>query len=288
MSDGERRVATSRPGIPGPLKWHLDGGKAPLASRIVALMPPCTHYVEPFAGGLSVLLARDPEGVSEVVNDLNGDLANFWACLRDGLAFGILRRQLEAMPFSEADWRAAGEPDEAEGYWARSPKAPVDRAVAFFVRCRQSLAGRMDCFAPLSRARTRRGMNEQASAWLTAVEGLPAVHARLKRVVVLNRPAVEVIRSQDGPGSLTYCDPPYLKSTRAAPDVYAHEMSEDDHAELLDALLACDGKVMLSGYRSDLYDSRLASWTRHDFEVANHSAGGSAKRRMVECVWCNF
>lgn len=282
MSDGERRVATSRPGIPGLLKWHLDGGKAPLASRIVALMPPCTHYVEPFAGGLSVLLARDPEGVSEVVNDLNGGLANFWGVLRDEGEFDRFRRRAEATPFSERDYAAAS---------AMLEFPPADKwlwAWAFFVACRQSLAGRMDCFAPLSRTRTRRGMNEQASAWLTAVEGLPSVHARLKRVVVLNRPAVEVIRSQDGPGSLTYCDPPYLKSTRAAPDVYAHEMSEADHAELLDALLACDGKVMLSGYRSDLYDSRLASWTRHDFEVANHSAGGSAKRRMVECVWCNF
>ena len=43
------------------------------------------------------------------------------------------------------------------------------------VNCRQSLTGRMDTFAPLSRRRTRRGMNEQCSAWWNAVEGLPAV-----------------------------------------------------------------------------------------------------------------
>jgi hypothetical protein len=144
---------------PSPLKWH--GGKHYLAARIVALMPPHTHYVEPFAGGLAVLLAKDPEGVSEVVNDVDGDLVNFWACLRDGLAFGIMRRQLQAMPFSEADWKAAGCPDEAEGYWARSPRAPVDQAIAFFVRVRQSMAGRRQSFAPLSRTRTRRGMNER-------------------------------------------------------------------------------------------------------------------------------
>jgi len=47
-----------------PLKWH--GGKHYLAPQVVARMPPHRHYVEPFAGGLSVLLARDYHGVSEV------------------------------------------------------------------------------------------------------------------------------------------------------------------------------------------------------------------------------
>lgn len=261
-----------------PIKWH--GGKGPLASRIVALMPPHLHYCEPFAGGLSVLLQKNPDGISEVVNDLNGDLTNFWQVLQSVDTWSDFVRILQATPFSEVEYRDASR--------ANVFGSNVDRAVAFFVRCRQSLAGRMDSFAPLSRTRVRRGMNEQASAWLTAIEGLPAVHARLKRVVILNRPAVEVIRQQDGPDTLTYCDPPYLKETRTAPDVYAHEMTTEQHAELLDTILAREGKVMLSGYHSALYDSRLSDWTCHEFEVANHAAGGSGKRRMVECLWCNW
>jgi hypothetical protein len=55
-----------------------------------------------------------------------------------------------------------------------APCEPVPSAVNFFVRCRQSMAGRMRDFATLSRTRVRRGMNEQAAAWLSAVEGLPA------------------------------------------------------------------------------------------------------------------
>jgi DNA adenine methylase len=35
-----------------PLKWH--GGKHYLAQQIVALMPPHTHYVEPYCGGEGV------------------------------------------------------------------------------------------------------------------------------------------------------------------------------------------------------------------------------------------
>src|SRR5438309_11768314 len=101
-----------------PLKWH--GGKWYLAPKIVALMPAHIHYVEPFAGGLSVLLAKVPEGVSEVVNDLDGRLTNFWRVLQDEQAFAQFRRTLEAVPFSEPEWRAAEQNSDGE---------PVERAV---------------------------------------------------------------------------------------------------------------------------------------------------------------
>jgi DNA adenine methylase len=120
-------------------------------------------------------------------------------------------------------------------------------------------------------------MNEQASAWLSALEGLAAVHARLQRVVVLNRPAVDVIRQQDGPDTLFYCDPSYLHQTRADRDTYIHEMSVDEHRQLLDVLRTVQGKVMLSGYPSTLYASKLAGWSRHAFDLPNNAAGGAAK-----------
>jgi DNA adenine methylase len=105
--------------VTGPLKTH--GGKHYLASRIVALMPRHLHYVEPYAGGLSVLLARDPEdprlwagcgsglrGVSEVANDLDGRLVNFWRVLRDEGTFARFVRQVEAVPLSRAELEGAG------------------------------------------------------------------------------------------------------------------------------------------------------------------------------------
>jgi DNA adenine methylase len=261
-----------------PLKWH--GGKWYLAPKIVALMPLHLHYVEAYAGGLSVLLAKDPDGVSEVVNDIDARLSNFWRVLQNEQHFARFCRIVEAVPFSEVEWR-----DSEKSIVIADP---VESAVRFYIRCRQSLAGRMDTFAPLSRSRTRRRMNEQASAWLNAVEGLPAVHARLKRVAVLSRDALDVIRQQDGQGTLFYLDPPYLGETRAADDVYSHEMTADQHAELLDVVRQCRGKVMLSGYASPLYDDRLAAWSRHEFVLPNQAAGGSSKRLMTEIVWCNF
>lgn len=282
-----------------PIKWH--GGKHYLASRIVALMPPrCRkpnapdaadpgwlHYVEPFAGGLAVLLASDPEGISEVANDLNGELTNFWCALQSPEAFAEFKRRAEAVPFSEFEFEGAHvEPpltfDKAGGMTAQ--------AVNFFVRCRQSLSGRMDSFAGITRTRTRRGMNEQVSAWLGAVEGLAAVHERLKRVLILNRDALDVIRSEDGPRTLFYLDPPYLHETRATTGEYAHEMSNSEHEALLNVLGNLKGRFLLSGYRSDTYDKAALrnGWNRHDFDLPNNAAGGKAKRRMTECVWCNY
>lgn len=264
--------------ITPPLKWH--GGKHYMAKDIVAMMPPHVHYVEPYFGGGAVMLAKNPEGVSEVANDIHGELMNFWRVLKNPAAFAEFQRTIEATPFSETEFNTA--PSGQDGR--------VGHAVKFFVRCRQSMAGRMTDFAPLSRTRTRRGMNEQASAWITSVDGLYAVHARLRRVAILNRPALACIETQDGDETLFYCDPPYLKETRTAPDVYAHEMTRADHAELLRALSGIAGAFLLSGYRSDLYDTaaRIHGWNRRDFDLPNNAAGGGSKRRMVECIWSNF
>jgi DNA adenine methylase len=237
------------------------------------------HYCEPYFGGGSVLLANDPIGISEVVNDIDGRLSNFWRVIQGKGSFPRFARTLSAVPFSEAEWRLASESGGDD---------PVEDAVRFFVYCRQSLAGRMDGFAPLTRGRARRGMNEQASAWLTAVAGLPAVHARLKRVVILNRDALDVICQQDDSRTLFYLDPPYLGETRTSDDVYSFEMCAKQHEALLETIVACKGRVMLSGYQSALYDRWLRDWTPHKFTVPNQAAGGKQKRRMVEVLWCNF
>ncbi len=270
-----------------PLKWH--GGKGYLAKRIVALFPPrdlftrpWLHYCEPYAGGLSLLLANDPDGISEVINDIHGDLTNFWRVLRSPKLFPRFHRAVACVPFSEAEWRNASDPIEGE--------SRVDRAVRFFIRCRQSLAGRMDAFTGITKTRTRGGMNGEASAWLSAVDGLPAVHERLRRVLILNRDALKVICTQDGLQTLFYCDPPYLPSTRTATNVYAHEMTLDDHRRLLRTLAKIKGRFLLSGYHSKLYDRFAArhGWTVHEFDLPNNAAGGKRKRRMIECVWSNF
>jgi DNA adenine methylase len=228
-----------------------------------------------------VLLAKDPEGVSEVVNDLSGELTTFWQVLADPILFQVLKRYLEAVPVSQEIFE--------QSMHERAVSAPVN-AAWFFIKCRQSMAGRMQSFSPITRTRTRRGMNENASAWISAIDGLAEVHARLRRVVILNDDALHVIKSQDGPATLFYLDPPYLHETRAGVGQYAYEMVDDQHEQLLRLLKTLTGKFMLSGYRSELYDryAKEAGWNRIEFQVANHAASGKSKRKMIECLWVNY
>ena len=60
------------------------GGKSSIADEIWRrLGQDAPNYVEPFAGSLAVLLARNPKRIGiETVNDADGLLANFWRAVQ--------------------------------------------------------------------------------------------------------------------------------------------------------------------------------------------------------------
>lgn len=80
------------------------GGKQRIAATIAAMLPEHTHYVEPYAGGLSVLLAKKPSRL-ETVNDLDGDIVHFWRMLRERPE--ELARYCALTPHSRAERKAA-------------------------------------------------------------------------------------------------------------------------------------------------------------------------------------
>jgi len=266
------------------IRWH--GGKHYLAKRIIEVMPPHTRYVEPYAGGLKVLLAKPYEGISEYANDTNGELMNFWSVLRSENRFKQFAHWCNSQPL------------EARAFEAAKNYSPIlchddgDAwgAFQFFVRNRMSRQGLGKDFCTPT-GRTRRGMNEQVSAWLGAVEGLAELHARLIRVELWNRPAVEVIEKLDSPSTLFYLDPPYLPETRNSQGEYGlHEMTFDDHAQMLGAIVKIEGKFILSGYDSQLYRDfeRAHFLNRIEFAVPNNASSSKTKEIKTEIIWTNY
>lgn len=267
--------------ISSPLKYH--GAKSYLAKQFVELMPPHTRYCEAFFGGGSVLFEKPYEGISEYANDVYHDLWNFWQVLQTPKTFAQFYMRMANTPLSQHEWLVACMDDSP---W-------VDKCVAsacsFFIKYRQSRQGLGRSFCTPT-SRTRRGMNENVSAWLSAVDGLPEIHERLRRVEVRNQDAIDFIGELDSPNTLHYCDPPYLSGTRTATKCYEHEMTNEKHSELLDTLSQVKGKFMLSGYQSEMYDSAATKhgWNRHDFVIDNKSSSAKVKEKKTECLWCNF
>lgn len=265
-------MVTVRP----PVKWY--GGKRYLARWIIGHFPPHRIYLEPFGGGASVLLNKPPCDV-EAYNDLDLRITRLFRVLRDRGEEFIERTRL--VPYSEVEFR------DAAVYAASTDD--LTKAICDFIRWRQSFGGQGRSWS-CTTTRARGGMAGDVNAWWTAIEGLPQIIERLRRVQILCQPAVEAIRRFDHPEALIYADPPYLHSTRSksATSVYGVEMTDDDHRELASVLRSCKSKVVLSGYPSPLYDELYAGWLRVDLEIANHAAGGKRKARQTECLWLNF
>ncbi len=256
-----------------PIKWY--GGKRYLADWIVSHFTPHRIYLEPFGGGASVLLTKSPVEV-ETYNDIDLRLTRFFRVLRDAGDEFVKRASL--MPYSQIEF------DAAKCY---PPFASdLDKALCDFVRWRQSFAGKGQSWS-YTTARARGGMAGDVNAWWTAIESLPQVVDRIRRVQFICQSAFEAIPRFDHEEGLIYCDPPYLHETRCpqSTNVYHAEMTDKEHHQLAELLSRCQAAVVLSGYDSPLYREMYAGWRKVTTDIANHAAGGRTKSREIECLW---
>ena len=112
---------------------------------------------------------------------------------------------------------------------------------------------------------------------------LLAVVSRLREAEIECRPALQLLADTNyrSPDVLFYVDPPYVLSTRHE-RYYHHEMTDDDHIQLLQVLNAHPAAIVLSGYPHPLYDTFLPRWQRITRRVTTE--GGIMKN---EVLWLN-
>ena len=258
-----------------PLKY--PGSKWRIAEWIVDHMPEHTIYLEPFFGSGAVLFTK-PRSALETVNDIDGDVVNFFRVCRDHPE--ELARLLYYTPYSRAEMAYiqedhAGEPLHLTGNC-------VEDARRFAVRCWQG---------PGSKLGQRVGWKHDvkqaegltANQWCTLPERIAPVAERLRGVQIEQKDALTLIREYKNPQTLIYADPPYLKELRGG-SIYRHEMGgQDEHERLLQVLVEHPGPVILSGYQSQMYDEMLKDWNRYDT-----TARAQSNAMRTESIWCNF
>ncbi len=258
--------------------WY--GGKFSHLDWLLPLLPSCHHYCEPFAGSAAVLINREPSPI-ETYNDMDGEVCNFFRVLRDQK--DSLIEAIGLTPFSREEFELACKLD---------PEATAhERARRFYVRARQVRTGLAQT-ATLGRwanckNTSRAGMSGVVSRWLGAVDQLPFIAERLLRVQIENRPAEEIIKIYDAPGTLFYCDPPYVHSTRGDSKAYGHEMQDEQHVSLAKALNECQGRVAISNYECALMDELYPTPLWHK-TVSHARTNHATKGTRTEVLWTNY
>jgi DNA adenine methylase len=252
------------------LRWH--GGKWLLAPWIISHFPAHRVYVEPFGGAASVLM-RKRRSYAEVYNDLDDEVVNLFRVLRSPHA-GDLVDMLRLTPFASTEFLAA----------YRESECDVERARRTVIRSFMGFGSNGVHQRTGFRSNSNRSGTTPAHDWVNYPDSLSRIVKRLQGVCVLNRDAQDVMSAHDGAETLHYVDPPYVKASRTDDgDDYAHEMDDGQHEALLKFLMGLSGKVVLSGYASDVYDDVLIGWRR---ETKASLADGARPR--VEVLWMNF
>ncbi len=240
------------------------GGKWKCANSIISLFPEHKTFVDVFCGAASITL-RKPRSKNEIINDINGEIVNFFTVLRDNNL--ELRTRLEKTPYGRDEY-----------YNCRTEAdCNIERARRTVVKSWFGIGDSLD-----NKTGFRVSLSQGGSTtgpWLTYVDYLHLFQNRLRGIIIENLDWREVLERYDKPDTLFYLDPPYLPSTRSKKHAYKFDWELADHIELLAALGNIKGTFFLSGYKDGPYET--LEFKRHEFLAGTHS------KTATEYLWTN-
>lgn len=251
------------------------GGKQKLAPIIHEILPSHILYAEPFAGGAAVFWYKRPSPV-EVLNDLNGELINFYRIVKTRYhdLYTLISQTLHSRQQHTHAWVIYQFPELFDD---------VQRAWAIWVLSSQSFSARLDGSFGYDVSQNTTSRKIQISRH----EFTERYATRLEKVQLENADALYIIRSRDSPGSLFYCDPPYFNSDMGHYKGY----TKRDFADLLSTLAGIQGKFLLSSYPSHLLSdfTRRHQWYQQSFEmeVTVNAKSGKTKPK-TEVLTANY
>ena len=212
---------------------------------------------------------------------MDDEVVNVFRVLRNEEQARRLQDLCALTPYARSEFEAAYE-------WSDDP---VERA-------RRTIFRAASGFGSAGATKGRTGFRSYSKAdrsvtpamdWASYPKEIPAFCERLRGVIIESGDALDVINRHDAPGTLFFVDPPYMHETRtmAGNRAYRHEMTEQEHATILDRLKRIEGFVVLSGYPTETYEQALIPAGWECFSRAASISGHRGTVTRTECVWIN-
>ena len=245
------------------------GGKWRIADWIIDYLPQHRVYCEPFFGSGAIFFNKQPSYI-ETINDLDENIVNLFEVCR--MYPQELATAINLTPFSR---------DEFKNCYEMEVDDPVERARRTLVRYHQSFGTSNSTKNSWKNTQTAGGPR-CATMWNYLPDTIIECCERLKNAQIENIDAIELIKRYDDKDTLIYCDPPYLQSLRKR-NMYAVEMSDEKHIELLEALMKSKSMIILSGYDNELYNCELKGWN-----TAEKTTTAQMGLHRKEKLWMNF
>jgi DNA adenine methylase len=247
------------------------GAKWSIASWIVDTFPAHHSYLEPYFGSGAVFFNKPPSNI-ETINDLDDNVINLFSLIKDDPE--KLAHEIYFTPYSRKVYNDA---------YKSVPSDSLHKALNFYIRCNMGHGFRNNG-EKVGWKNDVQGREKAYAArdWTNIPEKIMKAAERLRGVQIEHMDAIELIKRFNSPKVLIYCDPPYILGTRHGKQ-YRHEMTDDDHVKLLDALLQHKGYVAISGYQSRIYEDMLRGWNRIERTSMTQSM-----TRKTEVLWTNY
>jgi DNA adenine methylase len=275
------------------LRYH--GGKFRLAPKLIRIFPPHRIYTEAFGGGASVLLLK-ARAYAEIYNDLDGEVVNVFRVLQNRRKAHRLQELLRLTPFARKEFELSYK--QARTDVERARRTIIRSFMGFgsdsISRLKASRAGFNTRLSSVMQTGFRWNSNRSgtgpASDWQNYPAHIAEFSERLQGVVIEQRDARVILEKMDGPETLHYVDPPYPGSTRSsgADHRYRHEMiSDTDHQNLAALLRSLTGMVIVSSYRTPLYENLYSGWHTLEWTGGQFCSANSRAQKRTEVVWLN-
>lgn len=260
------------------------GGKFNKVGKFISqILPVHRHYIEPCGGMAGVLMQKEPS-FCEVYNDIDDNLVTLFEVVRDPFMVKELSRRLDYTPYSKEEWKRCRSTYQSE-------KEKVEKARKVYVLLSMGFLGSLG-----NKSFSFGGpkyQSSQARTFFNGLDSLPSIHRRIKNLVIDKQEALEVAKKWDTKDSCIYWDPPYLKETRKTFKDYAHEMTSEQHQNILDFVTSCKSKIIISSYPYSMYEEALEPNGFHKIELETYSRGAKQMgddydSDRTECIWLNY